>query len=222
MANKVLTIKMDENDIERIRQYYETLVDLGIISTEKIKFNGLLKHLLLDNLEYDMITMLNVYSECAMEPKFMNPSAIDGKNGFKLCNIYNFDDEAFDAYKECCKSELSKGIEKLEKSAQALMKITGAALIVEGGDFFGIDIVSDENDRCKKFWINRVCERMKYLEDEEKNNSIEQDIGLINQSDLSEEVKTKIIEQINQYDKDKKNNFNILNGAGHAKKRVGN
>ena len=50
MANKVLTIKMDEKDIERIKKCYKAFVDAGFLSTQTMSLNAFYKHLLLDYL----------------------------------------------------------------------------------------------------------------------------------------------------------------------------
>lgn len=42
MANKVLTIKMDEKDIEKLKSYHAALAKAGVISMEDYKFNILI------------------------------------------------------------------------------------------------------------------------------------------------------------------------------------
>ena len=63
MANKVLSIKMDEKDIEKLKTYYELLVRTGFLSRETTSLNALYKHLLLDNLPDDMFHAFSIYSE---------------------------------------------------------------------------------------------------------------------------------------------------------------
>lgn len=41
MANKGISIKLDEKDIERLRNYHEVLKHLGIISDKTLKVFGI-------------------------------------------------------------------------------------------------------------------------------------------------------------------------------------
>lgn len=213
MANKVLSIKMDENDVDKLRQYYETLVALGVINKDKLKFNGFLKHLLLDNLTTDFKSMMSVYSELGLEPSCGNPKLMDGKYGFNMRNVYNFDEDTFDSYLKCWKEKMEKGVEALEERTKIIEGITGLAMIVQGGMNYTIDILDEGDNSCYSFWRKKAIEQ---LEDDKKNQNVEHieyDIKAVEDSSISEEMKIRIIEQINQYDKDKRNNYELTKGV---------
>ena len=44
MANKVLSIKMDEKDIEKLKKYYAALTGAGFLSSETMSLNAFYKH----------------------------------------------------------------------------------------------------------------------------------------------------------------------------------
>lgn len=216
MANKVLSIKMDEKDLDKLRRYYDILVNLGFISNETLKMNGFLKHLLLDNLAYDFSTMLDMYSELGMEPQYINPQVIDKDEFIKISNIYSLDENAFQLYKDCYKEIFSNSINKLEECTEELMKITGLDMIVEGGHFHKIMTIPDEDmDSCQKFWGNKAFEQDKIYKEDSNKNAVERDVEMIMQSNLPEEAKLRLVEQIRQYDRDKKNNLLLLEGKGY-------
>ena len=79
MANKVISIKMDESDIERIRKYHEILIRLGIVSEKTLSMNALYKHLLLDYIAEDIRCMLSACNSCGLTPIYVNPEALERK-----------------------------------------------------------------------------------------------------------------------------------------------
>ncbi len=213
MANKVLSIKMDENDVDKLRQYYETLVALGVINKDKLKFNGFLKHLLLDNLATDFKSMMSVYSELGLEPSCGDPKLMDGKYGFNMRNVYNFDEDTFDSYLKCWKEKMEKGVEALEERTKIIAGITGLAMIVQGGMNYTIDIVDEGKNQCQNFWRKKALEQVEEDKRNQNVDDIQHDIKAVEDSDISEEIKARIIEQINQYDKDKRNNYELTKGV---------
>ena len=86
MANKVLSIKMDEKDIERLRKYYEVLVSSGFLSGKTMSLNAFYKHLLLDYLEDDVSRAFATYSAYGITPRCINPESMDDNENFKLNN----------------------------------------------------------------------------------------------------------------------------------------
>lgn len=213
MANKVLSIKMDENDIEKIKQYYEALVALGVVNKEKLKFNGFLKHLLLDNFATDFKSMMSAYSELGLEPSCGDPDLMDGKYGFNMRNVYNFDEDAYKIYLKCWKEKMVKGVEALEDRTKILASITGLLMRVQSGMNYTIDILGEGDNCCYSFWRKNAMEQS---EDDKKNQNVEHieyDIKAVEDSSISEEMKARIIEQINQYGKDKRNNYELTKGV---------
>ena len=91
MANKVLSIKMDENDIERLKKCYKALVEAGFLSSETITLNAFYKHLLLDYLEYDIYNAFSIYSDYGISPKCINPNEFNDNSNVTLTNISNLD-----------------------------------------------------------------------------------------------------------------------------------
>ena len=90
MANKVLSIKMDEKDIERLRKYYEVLVSSGFLSGKTMSLNAFYKHLLLDYLEDDVSRAFATYSAYGITPRCINPESMDDNENFKLNNAFPF------------------------------------------------------------------------------------------------------------------------------------
>lgn len=216
MANKVLSIKIDEKDLENLKKYHEILIDLGFISNETLKMNGFLKHLLLDNLAYDFSTMLNMYSEYAMDPQCADPEVVDGDGIVRISNSYGFDEKTFKEYKNCFKERLAKALDNMKQCTNELIKITGLDLMVDGGAFHEIKILPDrEIDNCGKFWLTKAFEQKECYKRQRKTKGVEQDITMIMQSNIPEDAKQRLVEQIRKYDKDKENNFALLEGKGY-------
>ena len=213
MANKVLSIKIDENDINRIKQYYETLVGIGVVDKDTMKFNGFLKHLLTDNLAIDFKSLMSVYSEFGLEPSCADPRILDGKYGFKMHNVYNFDDETFKLYISCWKEKMEQGIEKLEERTKILASITGLMMRVQSGMNYTIDMIDKGEDRCHEFWRKKAVEQLELNKEESGFNNIQYDIEAIQSSNISEDMKEKIIEQINQYAEAVRKNNEITKGV---------
>ena len=109
MANKVLSIKMDEKDIERLKKYYEALTRAGFLPSGTMSLNAFYKHLLLDYLEDDVHRAFATYSNYGISPRCINPEEMNDNKSFTLANTYNLDGEMFEAYKKCVKEALKPG-----------------------------------------------------------------------------------------------------------------
>ena len=99
MANKVLSIKMDEKDIEKIKKYYAALTEAGFLSSETMSLNAFYKHLLLDYLEDDVNRAFATFSNYGISPRCINPEQLNDNESFTLTNTYNLDTEMFEIYK---------------------------------------------------------------------------------------------------------------------------
>ena len=77
MANKVLSIKIDEKDIERLRMYYDALIRAGFLSSKTMSLNAFYKHLLLDYLEDDVCKAFAIYSNYGISPRCINPEEMN-------------------------------------------------------------------------------------------------------------------------------------------------
>lgn len=184
-----------------------------MINKEKLKLNGFLKHLLLDNLAADVASMMSVYSDFGIDPACINPYFFDEEHGREIKNIYNFDEDTFPKYKECLKEEIKKGAELLEEQAKCLSDITDVNMTINKGINHTIDIIEEGEDRCKKFWTSKAMEELKKREQENETDSIRYDIEMVQNSNIEEPIKDKIIEQIKKYDADRRNNYEILKGV---------
>ncbi len=212
MANKVLSIKIEETEIEKLKEYYEALIKLGVITNENLKFNGFLKHLLMDSLAHDYHMMLDAFSEIGALPQCIDPAVLDGSESIKLINPYNFDDESFEYYKKSYKAVIQKSFENFQECAEILMNVTGVYTEVETGMNCGLYTIPelDEEDKGYMFWANRAAQQSKY--DDNAVTDIEHDILLIKKADIPEDAKERIIEQIRLVDAERKNNRALLNG----------
>lgn len=212
MANKVLSIKMDEKDIERIKKYYEALVNSGFLSAKTMSLNGFYKHLLLDYLDDDIYRAFGAFLDKGINPKCLNPKQLNRDNKFSLVNTYNLDDETFELYLECVKEALQKGMDTLNNNASLFNEVTKAGIIVSGGFLCEMECVASAtcDEEYSSFWNEKAVETMILQETELQEGGIQSDIEMIEQSSISEEAKQKLIKKLEEYEKNRRNNHAII------------
>lgn len=215
MANKVISIKMDEKDIEKIKKYYEALVESGFLTSEKMSMNGFYKHLLLDYLEDDVNRAFERYSFYGITPKCIDPKAFDSNKGFYITNTYNLDEDSFEIYKKCVKETLYRGIEGMQKKAELFNEVLKSHVYVSSGTICELECTSwyEMNEKYTSFWDDRAFEIMKLQDKSFNENEIQEEIDMIEKSSISEELKQKLIHEIMQYDKKRKLNYCITHGG---------
>ena len=215
MANKVLSIKMDEKDIERLKKYYKALIKSGFLSSENMSLNGFYKHLLLDYLEEDVCRAFRIYSHFGISPRYINPEELDRDNGSLKLNTYNLDDDSFKNYKKCMKEELNRVIDELNNTVELFNEVVKTEIFVEEGWLYEIKCrpSTDMKSEQTSFWEDKAYERMELEEKYFKENEIQGDIEVIEKSSIPEELKQKLISEIEQYDKKRKLNYSITHGG---------
>lgn len=216
MANKVLSIKMDENDIERLKKYYKALVDTGFLPAETMSLNAFYKHLLLDYLEDDVNRAFATFSDYGISPRCLNPEKLGDGKGSTLVNIYNLSAEMFEVYEQCAKEVLNRTIDEMEKNAEIFNEVVNSEVIVTEGWLRELKCISsmDMNEKNTSFWGERAYEIVDLQERDFKKNEIDGEIEMIEKSSMSEELKQNLINEINEYEKKRKQNYNIIQGRG--------
>lgn len=214
MANKVLSIKMEEKDIDKLKQYHSILVDLGIISPSKLTFNGLLKHLLLDNLAFDFTDMLNTYSEYGIQPKYLNPEKINLKNEYGIKNDYELNEKEFDLYLQCFKERMVQRKQDLQEDVRKLSQMLDMEIEFIDDVLMELHAYPNEEGECNSFWLKRANEEIEYIEEQiDRENNTLKDIEMIKESKLSEADKTHLIERIIKYENDRKQLQRMINNS---------
>ena len=214
MANKVLSIKIDEKDIERLKKYYEALVKAGFLSKKTTSLNAFYKHLLLDYLEDDISRAFEAYSEYGVSPKYINPDMMDENSYFHLTNTYELGEEMFEIYKKCVKETLGKGIEEVHESAALLNEVVRSEITVHEGLFCELECMSwqDDNEKIDSFWIDKAFETMDSREKDFVEREVKADIDMIKKSGIEEELKQKLIDEITTNYQQRKQNYNMVQG----------
>lgn len=216
MANKVLSIKMDEKDIERLKKYYKALVGEGFLSSKSVSLNAFYKHLLLDYLDDDINRAFATFSHYGISPRCLNPEKLDDSENWKLANTYNLSDEMFEIYKKCVKESLGRSVDEMKENAKTFNEIVESAIIVEESWLYKMECVSwmDMDEKKESFWESKAFETMELQEKDYRANEIDGEIEMIKKSSISEELKQKLINEIREYEKKKKQNYNIIQGRG--------
>lgn len=219
MANKVLTIKMDEKDIERIKKCYKAFVDAGFFSAQTMSLNAFYKHLLLDYLEEDISNAFDVFSNYGIQPMCLNPNELGKNKMVSLENIYNFNDESYDIYINCVKEALVRRIDNMKDNAKVFNELIKEEIVITDGCMQHMEymIIDDENDKENSFWSNKAFETMDLLDKNYQDKGIDGDIEIIQNSSISEDEKQKLINHIMEYEKKRKQNFCISQGRGIIK-----
>lgn len=214
MANKVLSIKMDEKDIERLKKYYETLINMGFLTSSKTSLNAFYKHLLLDYLEEDLSKVFATYSNYGIAPRFIDPEKLNVDNRFSLTNTYNLDAEMFENYEKCVKESISKKIDDMKESVEILKEVTNADVIIINNWMYEMEYLpKDEmNEENSAFWENRAVEIIDLQEKHLQENNINGEIEMIKKSSIPEGLKQKLINEMNEYEKKRKQNYRLMQG----------
>lgn len=217
MANKVLSVKMDEKDISRIKKYYETLVKSGYLSPQMTSLNAFYKHLLLDYLKDDLCEAFATYIEYDMSPKCINPDDIE------LINTYNLSSETFESYTKCIKEMLSDNLKEMHENAACFSKLLETNVFVKKGFVHELNCDSWKNsgDRKKSFWENKVMDKLELLKEHEckvnEMDDIDEAIAIVEKSSVSEESKKKVINELLVHKKKLQQNRNIIQNGRFIK-----
>lgn len=219
MANKVLSIKMDEKDIERLKKYYEALIRSGFLSSKNMSLNAFYKHLLLDYLEDDVCRAFGTYSDFGISPMCINPEEMDDNGSFTLNNTFNLDVEMFEIYKQCVKETLSRNVDMMKENAELFNEVVKSQVIVTDGCIHNMECISvaDMNERNASFWENKAFETMDLQEKDFRENELGGEIAMIEKSSIPSELKQKLIDEIKEYDNKRKQNYSITQGRGIVK-----
>lgn len=219
MANKVLSIKMDEKDIERLKKYYEALNKAGFLSSEKMSLNAFYKHLLLDYLEDDIYRAFEAYSDLGILPRCINPEKLNDNESFALSNTYNLNDEMFETYKKCVQETLNRNIDIMKENAELFNEVVNSEVIITDGWMYEMECIPmvDMNENNSTYWKCKAIETMDLQEKDFKENEIDGDIVMIEKSSIPDALKQKLINEIKEYDKKRKQNYSIVQGRGIAK-----
>lgn len=219
MASKVISIKMDQKDIERLRKYYDTLINAGFLSAETMSMNAFYKHLLLDYLEDDISRAIAAYSEYGTYHTCIDPESIDNEHGVTLANTYGLSEEMFEAYKKCVKETLSKSINRMQEHAHIFREVTNANVFVNEGLFHSFEHFPnvDTEVKCASFWENKVFETTDLMTNQSKEHEIDEEIFMIKSASISDELKEKLIEELLAYKDKLKNNRTIIQGGRFLK-----
>lgn len=219
MANKVLSIKMDEKDIEKLKKYYAALVGAGFLSSETMSLNAFYKHILLDYLEDDIHRAFATYSNYGISPRCINPEQLNDNESFTLNNTYNLDAEMFEIYKKCVKEALSRSIDVMKENAGLFNEVVKSDVIVAEGWLYEMECIpwEDMNEKEVSFWEDKAFESLDLQEKEYRENGIDGDIVMVEKSSIPAELKQKLISKIMEYEKKRKQNYSIMQGKGIVK-----
>lgn len=219
MANKVLSIKMDEKDIEKLKKYYSALVGAGFLSSETMSLNAFYKHLLLDYLEDDVHRAFATYSNYGISPRCINPEQLNDNESFTLTNTYNLDTEMFEIYKKCVKEALSRSVDIMKEKAGLFNEVVKSGVIVTEGWLYEMECIpwEDMNEKEVSFWEDKAFESLDLQEKEYRENGIDGDIAMVEKSSIPAELKQKLISEIMEYEKKRKQNYSITQGRGIVK-----
>ena len=219
MANKVLSIKMDEKDIEKLKKYYAALTGAGFLSPETMSLNAFYKHLLLDYLEDDVHRAFTTYSNYGISPRCINPEEMDDNESFTLANTYNLDDEMFEIYKKCVREALCRSVDMMKENAEIFNEVVKSDVIVTGGWMYEMECIPlmDADEKSTSFWENKAFEAMDLQEKDFRENEIAGEIAMIEKSSIPAELKQKVINEIMEYEKKRKLNYSIVQGGGSVK-----
>lgn len=215
MANKVISIKLDEQDIERLKKYYESLKGLGIISNRTLTMNGLYKHLLLDYLERDIREMINTCSQCGLLPRYVSTEEID-EGTASFTNPYNLNEELFADYMQCIREVQCRGIKRIDENITYLNEIANEKIVEFDKTYCSFSIYPHEGEEydiesMDTFWFEKaVRERELVCEDYQKNSK--RDLDLITKASISQDKKQRLIEAIEKFEEDKKKHYAMISG----------
>lgn len=216
MANKVLSIKMDEKDIERLKKYYDTLIRTGFLSSKKMSLNAFYKHLLLDYLEEDVKRAFTTYSNYGILHRYIDPEKLNVDKSFPLINTYNLNAEMFEIYEKCVKEAISRRIDEMKESAEIFKDVANADVIMIKGQLYELKYMPkmETNEENASFWDNRAFEIIDLEEEYFRENKYDEEIAMIKKSSIPEEVKQKLIDEINEFEKKRRQNYNLMKGKG--------
>lgn len=212
MANKVLSIKMEEKDIEKLKQYHSILVDLGIISADKISVNGLLKHLLMDYLTIDFNNMMNIYSAHGIAPQYFNPDYIDSQNEYGIRNAYELDEKNYELYLQCYKERMIQRKQVIEKNIQELSRIVDMEIEIFDDYFMELQVFPKEEDNHDSFWVKSANNEIDSLGQKiDIQKKVAKDIKMIEESGLPEKQKRQLVNCIEKYEDERKKHLRMMN-----------
>ncbi len=198
MANKVISIKMDETDIEKLKKYFGFLQQTGFVMKDNLTFNGFLKHLLLDNLQSDFLLMSEIYKEMCLGFRFYNLREM------KLMNSYNLDEETYELYERAISSYMTKRENEQREKAVEFFNLIDIDYVDSQGSLYSEFIPLPESIKEKDiFWETKAWEMRECIHSD-NTDEFTNDIRLIKESNLSDNEKEKVIFCIKKFMEAKK------------------
>lgn len=219
MANRVLSIKMDDKDIDKIKKYYEALINAGYLSSKTMSLNAFYKHLLLDYLEDDLVAAFSTYSEYGITPRCIDPNRLDCKEGIHLSNTYDLTPQAFETYKKCIQEQLRTKLKHMHNNAERFNEILKGDIIVDKGTFNELRYFphAEEPENTTSFWQNKAFETIDALNSDNSRTTnqseVAEEIEMIKNSSVSEDEKEQLISEILTYAEKLQHNRAIIQGA---------
>lgn len=215
MGSKVLSIKLDEKEIERLKCYHQTLKELGIISDKTLSMNGLYKHLLLDYIEEDIRRMILSCKSCGLLPRYFSPEEIENNN-ISFVNTYGLDEEQFALYMQCVKESISNSVAEMKKNIDTLNNVVRKEIVVYESGSCSIEPMFLEDEKTheiwESFWVEKAIEEVEYYDKEVQKSGVLYDYKMINNASISEKEKRELIAAIEDYEKSRTKNIDIING----------
>lgn len=205
MANKVISIKMDERDIEKIKKYYDALTKIGFLSSQSMSLNAFYKHLLLDYLDDDICKAFEAFSEFGATPKCLDPDSLNIGGGWTLCNTYNLSPDIFEIYQMSVKETLKTSLEELYTHAERFNEVVKADICVSAGNIHQLEcypgnVMEEVHD---SFWYGKAIESLSHSDahglQENELSMLLEEIEMIKSTSIPNDLKEKLVNEMLQY-----------------------
>lgn len=215
MANKVISIKLDEKDIKRIKRYHEALKGLGIVSERTLTMNGLYKHLLLDYLEEDIQNMVSSCSKCGLLPRYITPEEVNTCRA-SFVNPYNLDEELYAIYLKCIMDAQVSGLDRIEENIRILNEVANTDVCSFDKTYctyqaYPYGIGEYESGEVCSFWVDKAIAEHD-LKQREYQKEQRDEYDMIRKASVSQEDKERLIKAIEKFKENKKRHYAMLEG----------
>lgn len=195
MANKVLSIKMDEKDIQKLNDYYEALSKAGILSKKDFSKNAFYKHMLLDHIGDDIKDAAYAYDKCFGALYLMDDE--DLKN-MKSTNPYGLSKKNLAVMNECYADVMKKRRQDLIEAVAFFEKHGNVESHLAAGGWPQIYILPDDQDDEMTYWLDKMLENEQKFDENFSKNEFEDTISMIEKSNISEEDKAELIKELKE------------------------
>lgn len=188
MANKTLSIKMDEKDIEKLKRYHKALIKAGITSEQDMSFNALCKHLLLDYISEDVKDAASACNSLG----FRIPD-----ESVTWSNIYHLSGESFSILQKCYEEDNAKWEKELEEAIHEFEELGNVEFFRDGDGHASFMLLPDD---CQEvpYWVDRWLDRRSRAEDGFSKKELDGIIEFIEKSSVSDNEKKKLIEEMRE------------------------